>query len=38
MVKLSNYKDKELGSNNTDHLFKSQMSSVTLNQDTFDGN
>ena len=38
MVKMSNYKVKELGNNNTDQLFKSHMSSVTLNQDPFDRN
>jgi hypothetical protein len=36
MVKISNYKVKELGNNNTDRLFKSHMSSVTLNRDPFD--
>jgi len=38
MVKVSSYKDKELGYNKTEQLFKSHMSRVILNQDTFDGN
>jgi hypothetical protein len=38
MVKMCNYKLKELGSNKTDQLFKSHMSSVTWNKDAFDRN
>jgi len=38
MVKMSSYRDKELDNNNTDQLFKSHMSGVTLNQDHFDRN
>ena len=38
MVKMTSYKVKELGNNNTDQLFKSHVSSVTLNQGPFDRN
>ena len=38
MIKMSSYKIKELGDNNTDQLLKSHMSNVTLNQDPFDRN
>jgi hypothetical protein len=34
MIKMSSYKIKELGDNNTDQLFKSHVSSVISNQDS----
>jgi len=38
MVKMSDYKVKEFGSNKPDQLLKSHMSRVTLNQDPFGRN
>ena len=34
MVKMTSYKVKELGNNNTDQLFKSHVSSVISNPDS----